>query len=85
MRLIITGCEYAGKTTLANGIARWKEAAMGPPIPPGMPGFHDHFALPDINHGDLTDEEAEQVWALSPRLKMLVQNHQVVYHLNPSF
>ena len=85
MRLIITGCEYTGKTTLANEIARWKEATMGPPIPPGMPGFHDHFALPEINHGDVTDEEAEQVWALSPRLKMLVQNHQVVYHLNPSF
>ncbi len=85
MRLIITGCEYAGKTTLANEISKWKDRTMGPPIPPGMPDFHDHFTLPEIAHGETTDEEVAQVWALSPRLKMMVQNHQAGYHLNPAF
>ena len=85
MRLIITGCEYTGKTTLATKVGKWIERTMGPPIPQGMPPFHDHFTFPNINHGDLTDEECEQVSALSPRLKELIQNHQMIYHLNPSF
>ena len=50
MRLILVGCEYAGKTTLANHIAGWIERTLGPPIPQGMPPFHDHFAFPDIGH-----------------------------------
>ena len=85
MRLIITGCEYAGKTTLANEIAGWRTRTMGPAIPPGMPEFHDHFTLPEISHGDMTDEDAAQVWALSPKVKGLIQNHQVGYHMNPAF
>jgi hypothetical protein len=85
MRLVLVGCEYVGKTTLAHGVAAWIERTMGPPIPPGMPPFHDHFTFPDIAHGGLTDEECEQVMALSPRLKSMIQNHQILYHLNPSF
>ena len=85
MRLIITGCEYTGKTTLANGIAKWIEETLGPPIPQGMPPFHDHFTFPDIAHGELTEEEYEQVRALSPRLKAMIQNHQILYHMNPAF
>lgn len=85
MRLILIGCEYAGKTTLVNEIAGWIERTMGPPIPQGMPPFHDHFTFPDIAHGELTEDEYEQVWALSPRLKAMIQNHQILYHLNPSF
>ena len=85
MRLIITGCEYAGKTTLANGVGRWIEETLGPPIPQGMPPFHDHFTFPDISHGELTEEEYEQVRALSPGLKAMIQNHQILYHMNPAF
>ena len=81
MNLIIIGCEYAGKTTLGKRIEEWIESAMGKPLI----GFHDHFTIPDIGHGDLTDEEYEQVRALSPKLKSMIQNHQIIYHLNSSF
>ena len=85
MRLIITGCEYSGTSTLAKNIAGWIEEMLGPPIPQGMPPFHDHFAFPDIGHGDLTEEEYVQVNALSPKLKAMIQNHQIMYHLNDAF
>lgn len=85
MRLILVGCEYTGKTTLVNHIAGWIERTLGPPIPVGMPPFHDHFAFPEIGHGELTAEEYEQVNALSPNLKAMIQNHQIRYHLNPAF
>ena len=85
MRLILIGCEYAGKTTLVNEIAGWIERTMGPPIPQGMPPFHDHFTFPQISHGELSDQECAQVTALSPQLKAMIQNHQIAYHLNPAF
>ncbi len=85
MRLILTGCEYTGKTTVAKEIASWIEKTMGPPIPQGMPPFHDHFTFPNIKHEELTDEECKQVWALSPRIKEQIQNHQVEYHQNEAF
>ena len=85
MRLIITGCEYTGKTTLANAVGDWIVKTLGPPKPVGMPLFHDHFTFPDIGHGPLTDDEYDQVNALSPKLKSMIQNHQILYHLNPSF
>ena len=81
MRLIITGCEYAGKTTLVKHIHQWIERTMGPPIVP----YHDHFTFPRITHDEMTDEEYEQVNALSPRLKSMIQNHQILYHLNSAF
>ena len=81
MRLIITGCEYTGKTTLVKAVAAWIERTMGKSLVP----YHDHFTIPNIGHGELTDEEYEQVRALSPRLKMMIQNHQMLYHLNTSF
>jgi len=85
MRLIITGCEYSGASTLAQSIAGWIEETLGPPIPQGMPPFHDHFTFPEIGHGDLTDEEYVQVNALSPKLKAMIQNHQIMYHMNDAF
>ena len=81
MRLIIIGCEYAGKTTLVQQVHAWIERSMGPTIVP----YHDHFTFPHITHGEMTDDEHEQVSALSPRLKAMVQNHQILYHLNSAF
>ena len=81
MRLIIVGCEYTGKTTLVKNVHRWIERSMGPPIVP----YHDHFTLPHMTHDEMTDEEYEQVSALSPRLKSIIQNHQIMYHLNSAF
>lgn len=85
MNLVLVGCEYAGKTTLVNEIARWIERTFSPPIPQGMPPFHDHFTFPHISHGELSDEELDQVGALSPQLKAMIQNHQLSYHLNDTF
>ena len=48
MRLIITGCEYVGKTTLVHRIGEWKHHVLGPSIPlvwygkHAMPVFQDH-------------------------------------------
>ena len=42
MRLIVIGCEYTGKTTLAARILQWIETNMGHPLC----GWHDHFVLP---------------------------------------
>jgi shikimate kinase len=85
MRLILIGCEYAGKTTLAGEIGKWKDRTLGPNTPKGMANFHDHFTFPNISHGELTEEEYDQLSALSPRLKSGLQNHQILYHLNPAF
>ena len=40
MKLILVGCEYAGKTTLANEIVKWIDKTLG-----GARGFHDHFTI----------------------------------------
>lgn len=37
MRLIITGCEHVGKTTLAAGVSRWLADLTG-----YSRSFHDH-------------------------------------------
>ena len=45
MRLILTGCEYSGTTTMAYAISIWAESVMG-----GQFGFHDHWKIPHLNH-----------------------------------
>jgi hypothetical protein len=77
MRLILVGCEYAGKTTLANEIVQWTARTMG-----GGRTFHDHFTIP---WSDWTEEEQEQLLALSPRLKQMVQRYVTDHHLDPAF
>ena len=86
MRLILAGCEYAGTTTLANKVCEWIESEMG-----GFTGVpdaykvHDHFKLPHVSHPpDLTEEEQRQLLSLSPRLKEMVQRHNIYYHLPTS-
>ena len=36
MNLIIVGMEYAGKTTLADEIIKWRNDVMGKPSPLGI-------------------------------------------------
>ena len=43
MRLVVIGCEYAGKTTLARGIAQRVAADSGSPV-----RVHDHWVPPAI-------------------------------------
>ena len=42
VNLIVIGCEYAGKTTLAVGISGWMIEAMGL----NMVVWHDHYVVP---------------------------------------
>ncbi len=77
MRLILIGCEYAGKTTLANEIVAWIERTMG-----SSRTFHDHFSLP-CNEVPAADQE--QLLALSPQLKELFQRYMMNYHFHNDF
>lgn len=77
MRLILVGCEYAGKTTLGNEITKWIGRTLG-----GGRTFHDHFTIPspELEGGDrnlLTDA--------TPRFREMFQRYQINYHLHPAF
>lgn len=59
MRLIIIGCEFTGKSTLAAGIKAWGEASLG-----GITSsFHDHFVFPDE---EANAEEQKQMMDMVP-------------------
>ena len=77
MKLILVGCEYAGKTTLANAIVGWIERTFG-----SSRTFHDHFSLPC---NEFPVEEQEQLLALSPRLKEMFQRYMMNYHFHSAF
>ena len=77
MKLILVGCEYAGKTTLANEIVGWIGRTMG-----SSRGFHDHFTFPS---SELSVEDQEYLMGASPRLKEQYQRYVIEYHLHPSF
>ena len=55
MRLLIIGCEYAGKTTLARRISRWMIEAMGLPYV----RWHDHFVVPRLDRHLIVHAGAE--------------------------
>lgn len=77
MRLILTGCEYAGKTTLANEIVDWIGRTMG-----SSRTFHDHFSLPNA---EFPEEDREQMLNLSPYFRGLFQLYMMNYHLHDAF
>ena len=88
MRLILIGCEYAGTTTLAEGIRTWSNEVMGKGK--GLLAYHDHWKIPHTSgHPGLDDEnlftheEQEQVLALSPKAKDMIQRHNITYHVQP--
>ena len=83
MKLILIGCEYAGTTTLGLAIQDWLRMETGT----GFSIIHDHWKLPDTSGHpptdtahNLTDEEMDQVMALSPKLKEMTQRHSLYYH-----
>ena len=73
MRLILIGCEYVGKTTLADALQEWGKAR-------GL-NFHmdDHFSIPDEDH--LNEEEQRAMWELLPAIKERYQRFQIAYHV----
>ena len=83
MKLIITGCEYSGTTTLAKGVCRWAESVMG-----GRFEFHDHWKIPNIAcypgvaaPSALTEAEQQEILALSPKFKEMLQRQSIIMHL----
>ena len=56
MRIIMIGCEYVGKSTLAVQISRWMIRTMGLP----SVRWHAHFVLPHLDrHILVPDSSAE--------------------------
>lgn len=81
MKVILVGCEYVGKTTLADRISEWMVEMFGPePWGPPHYGWHDHYQMPNVTHHDMTDDEIQQVMALSPRMKEVYQRYNIAYH-----
>ena len=97
MRLILIGCEYTGKSTLAGNISRWMIEKMGV----SLVRWHDHFVVPRLDghtiiraegsdatigkteHDLNTEEDEEQIMSLRPNVLEQLQRHNVWRHLHP--
>lgn len=80
MRLVIAGCEYSGTSTLTFAIDDWMHETIGV----RFPLIHDHWKLPDTSghpQADMTEDERQQVLALSSELKEMTQRHSLYYHV----
>lgn len=88
MKLVIVGCEYAGTSTLASKIYEWSHEVMDK----GLPIVHGHWKFPETwGHPEgttqlkgMTDEERDQVMAMSPRLREMYTRQSLYYHVFPS-
>ena len=81
MRIILIGCEYAGKTTLAGSISRWWREHAG-----GTADWHDHFVRPFLEEtGPEAEAEAQQVLQMRPALLEKYSRYMLEYHLNHAF
>jgi len=87
VRLVITGCEYAGKTTLLKQITEWWKKMTG--IDYGGLMGHDHFTFygggsqmhPPPGQEDIPEEELEKVKSLGPVVREQLQRYVIDYHL----
>ena len=77
MNIILVGCEFAGKTTLAAEIVEWSEANLG-----GSSHFHDHFTIPST---ELSPEAAASYKAVHPQVKEMFQRFMISYHASDGF
>jgi len=81
MHVILMGCEYAGKSTLAQNLSRLITEEMDDPLPMHQNGWHDHFVLPfsstSIGEGD---EDAEQILQMKPSLLEKFSRYLTYYH-----
>lgn len=81
MRLILMGCEYTGKRTLAEKIVEWWEGRTGSTV-----SFHDHFTPPfNVQDNPTTDvdTENEQIANMVPSLMEKFSRYQIEYHIRP--
>ena len=97
MRLLLIGCEYTGKSTLARNISRWMIETMGV----SLVRWHDHFVVPRLDshtiiraegsnatigkteHDLNTDDDEEQIMSLRPNVLEQLQRHNIWRHLHP--
>ena len=81
MRVIVTGCEYTGTSTLARSFVDWLYDEYGGRgrFPPPF-SVHDHFEIPDLIHEELNDAERDTMVALAPKLKEAFQRYNVLHH-----
>ena len=77
MNIILIGCEFAGKTTLANEIVEWSERTLG-----SSSHFHDHFTIPS---SELGPEAAASYKAAHPQVKEMFQRFMMDYHISEGF
>ena len=77
MNIILVGCEYVGKTTLANEIVEWSKLTFG-----GYSHFHDHFTIPS---SELTGEAKEEYRHASPQIQEMFQRFMIQYHISTDF
>ena len=77
MNIILVGCEFCGKTTLASEIEEWSEHTLG-----GSSHFHDHFTIPST---ELMGEAAEEYRNAHPQIKEMFQRFMMAYHISPLF
>lgn len=77
MKLILVGCEYSGKSTLARSIVEWTNRRSGE----GRT-FHDHFTIPNE---ELSPEAKEHLMAAPPQLKEMFQRFMIAHHLSHEF
>ena len=100
MRLIITGCTYAGKTTLAVEISKWMIREHGSP----SVRWHNHFVVPNLERHLVVVRDADggyemqreetpdrdpaamvaQFRSMPPTMLESFSRHMIWHHLHPS-
>jgi hypothetical protein len=83
LKLIIVGCDYTGKTSLAGKIVGWMRENLSPRYANDVPvGAHDHFWFPNP---ELPPDEREKLRLLGPKAREQYQRYMISYHLQPVF
>jgi len=91
MDLILTGCEWAGKHTLGDQIAKWWSEETGTDYNPPPDGirFHDHYTVPHVvhigGHDNHFAQSEEDILKLNPGLLEHFQRFQIEYHFQRGF
>ncbi len=83
MKIIAVGCEYVGTSTLMEQFQAWLNDAMGQTTI-----IHDHFKIPHVSGHPpietpgtlLTDEEKQQVFSMTPKVKEIFTRYTLYYH-----
>lgn len=77
MNLVFVGCEYAGKSTLAEEVMKWAESTLG-----GTSHFHDHFSVPS---SELLPDAQKSLLAVEPQVLEMFQRYMMDYHISLAF